>query len=85
MRGCRRRLIQPCRASLEPVSPGLSGFYAGNILGDFVWYGLIAAAVSSQRRLCSAAVYRAVIFLCGLILIILAAYFIATGVTRLIR
>jgi threonine/homoserine/homoserine lactone efflux protein len=55
---------------------GLSVFYVGHILGDFIWYGLVVAGVVSGRRFLSDRVYRAILLACGLFLILLAVCFI---------
>ncbi|MDI6891713.1 MAG: LysE family transporter [Actinomycetota bacterium] len=55
---------------------GLSVFYVGHILGDFIWYGLVIAGVVSGRRFLSDRVYRAILLVCGLFLILLAVCFI---------
>lgn len=55
---------------------GLSVFYVGHILGDFIWYGLVIAGVVSGRRFLSDRVYRAILLACGLFLILLAVCFI---------
>jgi len=55
---------------------GLSVFYVGHILGDFIWYGLVIVGVVSGRRFLSNEAYRTILLACGLFLILLAACFI---------
>lgn len=55
---------------------GLSVFYVGHILGDFIWYGLVIVGVVSGRRFLSDEAYRAILLACGLFLILLAVCFI---------
>jgi hypothetical protein len=50
-------------------------FYSGHILSDLTWYSLVAAAVASGRKLCPPLVYRAMITLCGLVLVGLGGLF----------
>ena len=70
--------------ALQSGFPGLVSFYVGHILADFAWYSLVAAAVSSGRRLCPPPVYVGLIVLCGVVLVGLGIYFFTTGVARLI-
>ncbi|MBN1268320.1 MAG: LysE family transporter [Kiritimatiellae bacterium] len=61
---------------------GLASFYTGHILSDLAWYTLVAVAVASGRRICPPRVYQAVIATCGVVLMGLGAYFLATGAGR---
>lgn len=69
--------------SLERGGIGLASFYAGHILADLAWYSLVAAALVAGRRVCPPAVHRAVIVLCGIILIGLGLAFIRTGMATI--
>lgn len=69
--------------SLQRGLPGLASFYSGHILSDLVWYSVVAAAVSSGRKVCPAWFYRLLIVLCGLALVGLGAFFAADGLARL--
>ncbi len=63
---------------------GLASFYLGHILADLAWYSLVAAAVSSGRRLCPRAVYVGLIVFCGVVLIGLGIYFFVGGWKRFV-
>lgn len=64
--------------------PGLTSFYSGHILADLAWYSLIAAAVTTGRRICPRGVYVGLLVLCGLVLVGLGAYFLAAGAARFV-
>jgi threonine/homoserine/homoserine lactone efflux protein len=70
--------------ALKSGVPGLVCFYSGHILSDLSWYALVSAAVASGRRICPPWVYRALIVFCGLVLVGLGAYFLATGLARFV-
>ncbi|MEK7681653.1 MAG: LysE family transporter [Chloroflexota bacterium] len=63
---------------------GLASFFSGHILADLAWFGLVALAVASGRRLVSDAVYRGVSIACGAFMVVLGLYFIGSG-TGLLR
>ncbi len=71
--------------SLRHGAPGLASFYTGHILADLIWYSLVAAGVAGGRRICPPWLYRALIVLCGIVLIALGAHFIRDGALRLAR
>lgn len=63
-------------SSLKHGVLGLTSFYLGHILGDFLWYALVAYAITTGKRFITDRVYRAILFLCGLFLVVLAITFI---------
>lgn len=63
-------------ASLKHGPLGIGGFYFGHILGDFLWYGLIAYIVTTGKRFITDTIYRGTLFACGLFLMVLAVTFI---------
>jgi len=69
--------------SLQRGATGLSCFYAGHIAADFAWYGLVAAAVASGRKIFPQVVYRAVLVGCGFVLIGLGVWFLRFGLDRI--
>ncbi len=69
--------------SLERGVIGLVSFYTGHISADLAWYSLVAAALVAGRRICPPAIHRAVITLCGIILIGLGVVFIRLGILTL--
>jgi len=44
-------------------------FYLGHILGDFIWYGIIALVLTKGRRFLTDKAYRGLILGCGIFLI----------------
>ena len=62
---------------------GLSSFYSGHIMSDFVWYFAIAWAVTMGKRIMNDHVYRWIIGLCGGFLGILGLYFGYSGLKTL--
>ena len=64
---------------------GLSSFYSGHILSDFVWFFAIAWAVTMGKRIMNDHVYRWIIGLCGVFLGILGLYFGYSGVEKLLK
>lgn len=62
--------------SLKYGLVGLGSFYIGHILGDFLWYGIVAFVVVTGKSFLNDRVYRGILFFCGLFLMLLAATFI---------
>lgn len=60
---------------------GLGAFYSGHILADLAWYSVVAAAVSSGRRICPPKVYRATIRVCAVALCLFGLYFLYAAFT----
>jgi len=65
--------------SLEQGAAGVTSFYVGHILSDILWLTLLAFVLASGRQMMSGLVYRAIIVLCGLFLLGLGTYFLASG------
>jgi len=63
-------------SSLKYGLPGLTSFYFGHILGDFLWYAMVAYIVATGKRFLTDRVYRGILIFCGLFLILLAVTFI---------
>jgi len=64
---------------LSAMKMGIAGvvfFFIGHISADFLWYSLISFSVSRGRKVISDGVYRAVIRVCGLILIVFGGWFL---------
>lgn len=55
---------------------GVSSFYIGHILADFIWYLFIGIVVSTGRRFLNQKVYVAILLACSLFLIYLGIKFI---------
>jgi len=62
---------------------GVASFFTGHILADLSWYALVAFVVATGRKVINDAVYRGLLVFCGLALLALGGYFIASGVTFL--
>ncbi len=67
------------RQGLDHGAAGVASIYTGHILSDIVWLSLLGLVLASGRRLMSGLVYRAVLGVCALFLLILGAYFMASG------
>ena len=65
--------------SLEQGAAGVAAFYIGHILSDILWLTLLAFVLASGRQMMSGLVYRAILVFCGLFLLGLGAYFLASG------
>jgi len=62
---------------------GLFLFFAGHILADFTWYGVVAVAIARGKKVMSDRLYRGIIAVCGAFLIGLALTFIWDGIVRM--
>jgi threonine/homoserine/homoserine lactone efflux protein len=58
---------------------GLVAFFGGHILSDLGWFSLVALLVAGGRKLLNDGLYRAIIAACGLFLVALSCYFVASG------
>lgn len=65
--------------SMQKGTLGLTSFFTGHILADFVWYSLISAAVAGGRKFLSDRIYSGIIVACGIFLIGLGGYFLYYG------
>jgi len=65
--------------SLEQGAAGVASFYIGHILSDILWLTLLAFVLASGRRMMSGLVYRGILVVCGLFLLGLGTYFLASG------
>ncbi|MEK6653597.1 MAG: LysE family transporter, partial [Thermodesulfobacteriota bacterium] len=63
---------------------GISFFFAGHILADFVWYSAVTGAVGGGRRFLSDRLYRGIIGGCATLLVLFAGYFFHAGLQRLL-
>jgi len=62
---------------------GISAFFAGHILADFIWYGFISYSVSKGKRFFSNTLYRGLIGVCASFLLVFACYFLYSGFLKL--
>jgi threonine/homoserine/homoserine lactone efflux protein len=65
--------------SLEQGAAGVAFFYTGHILSDTVWLVVLAFVLATGRRMMSGFVYRGILAVCGLFLLGLGSYFLASG------
>ncbi len=65
--------------SLNLGIAGVASFFTGHILADLAWYALIAFIVATGRKVMNDTVYRVILLVCGLALLALGGYFIASG------
>ena len=66
--------------SMQKGTLGLTSFFAGHILADFVWYSLISAVVAGGMRILSIKIYSGIIAICGVFLFALGGYFLYYGI-----
>ncbi len=59
---------------------GISLFFTGHILGDFIWYAIVSLAIASGRRIMNDKVYRGLMVGSGSLVIVLGIYFAISGV-----
>lgn len=71
------------RQGLDHGAAGVASIYTGHILSDIVWLGLLGMVMARGRRLMSGFVYRGVLAVCALFLLVLGAYFMASGLVLL--
>ncbi len=65
--------------SLEEGAAGVGVFYGAHFLTDLGWLSLIALALARGRRIMSRWAYRGVLMACGLFLLGIGGWFLATG------
>jgi len=62
---------------------GVVAFYVGHILGDLTWYSAVSGAISAGRRWISQKGYRVMIAVAAAFLLLLAAWFVVSGLRTL--
>ena len=60
---------------------GVAAFFAGHILADFSWYGLISTVVGKTRKFISEKPYRIIIMVLGGLLIFFGTNFLIDAIT----
>ena len=65
--------------ALDQGAAGVASFYSAHFLTDLAWLSLIAFVLASGRRIMSRRAYRAVLTVCGLFLLGLGGWFLASG------
>lgn len=69
--------------SLEHGVVGLVFFYTGHIMADFLWYSVVSFVVSRGRGRISDRFYHVVLYVCALLVVGFAVFFIVNGITNL--
>ncbi|MBN1557909.1 MAG: LysE family transporter [Lentisphaerae bacterium] len=69
--------------SLKLGLAGVLVFFAGHILADLAWYGLVSTGVARGRRLMTDRLYRGIIAVCGVVLLAFGLWFVHTGAATL--
>jgi len=69
--------------SLEEGAAGVTSFFSAHILSDLAWLSLVAFVLATGRRLMSHSVYQGILLMCGLFLLVLAGWFIYSGINFL--
>ncbi len=67
--------------ALDQGAAGVASFYSAHFLTDLAWLSLIAFVLASGRRIMSRGAYRAVLMVCGLFLLGLGGWFLASGLS----
>jgi len=62
---------------------GVAVFFAGHLLADFSWYGLISTVVGTTRRFIKQKPYRIIIIILGALLVFFGAKFIVGAISSL--
>jgi threonine/homoserine/homoserine lactone efflux protein len=63
---------------------GVTSFYLGHILSDFIWFTLVSIAFYAGKQVMPGSTYKWFVVACGIFLMILALGFSAAGVRYLI-
>jgi threonine/homoserine/homoserine lactone efflux protein len=59
---------------------GLVAFYLGHITGDLSWYSLVSGALAAGKRFITLRVYRTMLSVVAAFLLVLAAWFLTSGI-----
>jgi len=59
---------------------GVGAFYSAHIITDIGWLSAVAFAVAGGRRIMSRRLYQGVLFVCGVFLVALGGWFLASGI-----
>jgi threonine/homoserine/homoserine lactone efflux protein len=62
---------------------GVGAFYIGHILGDLTWYTAVSGIMAAGRRWITLRRYRGMIVVAACFLVVLAAWFLVSGVDSL--
>jgi threonine/homoserine/homoserine lactone efflux protein len=59
---------------------GLVAFYLGHITGDLTWYSLVSGAIAAGKRFITPRVYRTMVAIAAAFLLVLATWFLTSGI-----
>lgn len=71
--------------TIQHGPPGVVAFYAGHFLADLGWLTVLGSAVAAGRKLLTPTLYRGILAVCGVFLLVLGVYFLATGADSLLH
>ena len=63
---------------------GIIVFFSGHILADFVWYGMVSAAVCRGRRILKKTAYRILTGVCACFLALFGVYFLGSAIVKML-
>lgn len=63
---------------------GVSTFYVGHILGDFIWYAIIGLMLVLGKKFLTDTIYRIIIGICGSFLLGFGIYCFYGGISKLL-
>jgi threonine/homoserine/homoserine lactone efflux protein len=66
--------------ALDQGVAGVGAFYTAHILTDIGWLSIVAFAVAGGRRIMSRRLYQGVLIACGVFLVALGGWFLASGI-----
>ncbi len=64
---------------------GVTAFFMGHILADFIWYFLISLGFTKGKRFLNEKIYKGIMIFCALFLTFFAFWFGYEGITKLIK
>lgn len=67
--------------SMKLGAVGVASFFTGHILADLVWYAMVSFVIVSGKRIIKDSAYHWLLYICGISLIGLGAYFISAGLS----
>lgn len=65
--------------SMKLGAAGVASFFTGHILADLAWYALVSLVIVTGKKIIKDTAYHWLLYMCGLSLVGLGAYFIASG------
>ena len=69
--------------SMRLGTAAIAAFFAGHILADFAWYGIVSIAMSKGRHFLNTSIYRGIMATGAEVLALFACWFIYSGLDRI--